>query len=47
MRLLEVIKAHYKAFLVGAIGAIILIGTIIAMIEALKTARVNILVAQL
>lgn len=45
MRLLEVIKAHYKAFLVGAIGVIILIGAIIAIIEALKTARVNILVA--
>ena len=45
MRLLEVFKAHYKAILVGAIGAIILIVAIIAIVEALKTARVNILVA--
>ena len=44
MRLLEVIKTHYKAFLVGIVVLALVITGIIIAIDAAKTAKINLLV---
>ena len=44
MRLLEVMRTHYKAFLVGLVALVLIIIGIFVAIDAAKTARINLLV---